>query len=162
MATATVDAPAPGFALPGVRRDDDAPSGFARGEFTLAAELGHPVVVVFYPGDESMVCTAQLCSYQAELTQFTRLGVAVLAISQQGLASHERFARKEGLSFPLLSDEAGTAVTAYGIRLGGLGLRRSVFVVDAAGVLRWKHVALVGATFRSVDVIRRQLEAVAA
>ena len=162
MATAVVGQPAPHFVLPGIRRDADGAGGFVRSEFTLAAERGHPVVVVFYPGDESAVCTAQLCSYQAELAQFTDLGAAVLAISKQGIDSHERFARKEGLSFPLLSDERGTAVAAYGVGLPGLGLRRSVFVVDADGVLRWKHVALVGATFRSVDVIRRQLQAVAA
>ncbi|WP_375399899.1 peroxiredoxin [uncultured Amnibacterium sp.] len=162
MATAVVGQPAPNFALPGIRRDADAAGGFVRSDFTLTAERGHPVVVVFYPGDESAVCTAQLCSYQAELSQFTDLGAAVLAISKQGIDSHERFARKEGLSFPLLSDTQGIAVAAYGIGLAGLGLRRSVFVVDAQGVLRWKHVALVGATFRSVDVIRRQLEAVAA
>ena len=162
MATAVVGRPAPGFTLPGIRRNPADPAGYERREFSLRAELGHPVVVVFYPGDESAVCTAQLCSYQSELTQFTGLGAAVLAISKQGIESHERFARKEGLSFPLLSDQQGAAVAAYGIGAPGLGLRRSVFVIDAEGVLRWKHVALVGATFRSVGVIREQLEAVAA
>lgn len=162
MATAVVGRPAPDFTLPGIERDPMDPGGFVRRDFSLSALRGQPVVVVFYPGDESMVCTAQLCSYQAELTQFTGLGAAVLAISTQGLDSHERFARKEGLSFPLLADVQGTAVAAYGIGLLGAGLRRSVFVIDGAGVLRWKHVALVGATFRSVETIRRQLEAVAA
>lgn len=150
---------APGFTLPGTVRVGD---GFDRRDFSLAAELGHPVVLVFYPGDETKVCTEQLCSYQAELARFAALGASVLAISKQGIDSHERFARKEGLGFPLLADERGVAVDAYGIGAPGLGLRRSIFLVDADGVLRWKHVALLGATFRSVDEIRGHLEALAA
>lgn len=150
-----VGTPAPELTLPGIVLDgDDA----VRATYTLSAERGHPVVLVFYPGDESSVCTAQLCSYSSELAQFADLGATVWAISMQDLDSHERFARKEGLTFPLLADTDGAAVASYGIGMPGLGLRRSVFILDEQGVVRWKHVALVGATFQSASTIRTQLE----
>lgn len=146
---------APEFTLPGVTVNG---ADAERQDFSLAAELGHPVVLVFYPGDETAVCTAQLCSYQSELGSFAGLGATVWGISLQDVDSHEHFARKERLGFPLLADVGGAVVDAYGVGMPGLGLRRSVFVIDAAGVIRWKHVALVGATFRSADEIRKQLE----
>jgi peroxiredoxin Q/BCP len=155
--TPSIGSPAPDFTLGGVQVVDGTP---VRADFTLSAERGHPVLVVFYPGDATRVCTEQLCSYNSELAQFTELGCTVWAISLQDLDSHERFARKEGLSFPLLE---GTAklVSDYGIGMPGLGLRRSVFLIDAARPVRWKHVALVGATFQNVDTLRRQLELLA-
>jgi thioredoxin-dependent peroxiredoxin len=107
------------------------------------------------------VCTRQLCSYTSGLEGFTGFGALVWAISPQGLASHEQFARKYKLAFPLLADEGLVVSRRYGIALGGVGLRRSVFVVDADGVLRWKHVTLVGLTFPSADVISAQLAGVA-
>lgn len=145
---------APDFTLPGITVTGEA----ERRDFVLSAERGHPVVLVFYPGDETSVCTAQLCSYQSELGAFTELGATVWGISLQDVDSHEHFARKERLSFPLLADTGGAVVDAYGVGMPGLGLRRSVFIIDADGVIRWKHVALVGATFRSADEIRSQLE----
>jgi thioredoxin-dependent peroxiredoxin len=159
MATPAIGSVAPDFTLPGIVRDGE---DFAEREFTLSALRGHPVVLVFYPGDESSVCTAQLCSYQAELVQFAGLGATVVAISKQGIASHEHFARKEGLKFPLLADVHGVAVHAYGVGAPGIGLRRSVFVIDAAGLVRWKHVALVGARFRSAAEIEGALHDLAA
>ena len=70
--------------------------------------------------------------------------------------------RKEGLTFPLLADENGVAVRRYGIGLKGLGLRRSVFVIDARGIVRWKHVSLVGARFQSAAVLQEALAGVLA
>ena len=152
--TPEVGAVAPDFTLPGVTL---AGGQAERGEYTLSAQRGHPVVLAFYPGDNTAVCTRQLCSYTSELDSFTSLDATVWGISPQGLDSHEGFARDQRLAFPLLSD-TGLAVTrAYGIGLGGSNLRRSVFVVDAAGVLRWKHVTLVGLTFPRAGVIAAEL-----
>ncbi len=150
---------APDFSLPGIRIVDGV---VERRSFCLSAQHGSPVVLAFYPGDETSVCTAQLCEYQSELAGFETLGATVWGISKQGLDSHERFARKEGLSFPLLADEHGLAVRRYGVGLPGLGLRRSVFVVDASGILRWKHVAVVGARFQSASVLQEALAGVLA
>jgi len=123
----------------------------------LSAQRGSPLVLAFYPGDNTTVCTRQLCSYTSGLEAFTDFGATVWAISPQGLDSHEKFARKYGLAFPLLADEGLRVSREYGITLGGAGLRRSVFVIDAAGILRWRRVTLVGLTFPSAQTISAQL-----
>jgi thioredoxin-dependent peroxiredoxin len=150
---------APDFTLPGVLlTDGDA----VEADYTLSAHRGRPVVLAFYPGDNTSVCTKQLCSYTSGLENFTNFGADVWAISPQGLASHEQFARKYSLAFPLLADEGLKVSRQYGITLGGAGLRRSVFVIDADGTLRWKHVTLVGLTFPSAEAIAAQLAALTA
>jgi peroxiredoxin Q/BCP len=144
----------PDFTLPGVELTGGEAT---RGEYTLSQQRGKPVVLAFYPGDNTTVCTRQLCAYTSGLESFANFEATVWAISPQGLASHEGFARKYDLAFPLLADEGLTVARKYGITLAGAGLRRSVFVIDAGGVLRWKHVTLVGLTFPSADTISAQL-----
>jgi thioredoxin-dependent peroxiredoxin len=151
--------PAPDFTLRGVAvKDGDA----VQADYALSAQRGRPVVLAFYPGDNTSVCTRQLCSYTSGLESFTNFGADVWAISPQGLASHEQFARKYNLAFPLLADEGLKVSRLYGITLGSAGLRRSVFVIDADGILRWKHVTLVGLTFPPAETISAQLAALAA
>ena len=132
---------APDFNLPG--------TGGAT--HSLSQYAGRTVVLVFYPGDDTPVCTKQLNCYNNELAQFTDIGAQVLAISAQDMASHERFATKHGFQFPLLSDTDKSVAGLYGT-LGPLGFpRRSVFVIDAQGVVRYAHRAIAGLTFRPVD-----------
>jgi peroxiredoxin Q/BCP len=89
--------------------------------------------------------------YNNELAQFTDVGAQVLAVSAQDVASHDRFASKHGFQFPLLSDTDKAVAALYGT-LGPLGFpRRSVFVIDAAGVVRYVHRAIAGLTFRPVE-----------
>jgi peroxiredoxin Q/BCP len=147
--------PAPDFTLPALHL---VAGKAVRDERTLSQERGHPVVLAFYPGDETSVCTKQMCSYSSGLEAFTDLGATVWGISPQDIDSHERFAVKHGLRMPLLADTDRTAVAAYGIGLGSM-LRRAVFIVDADGILRWKHVAALGLTFRDVDTLTAQLAA---
>jgi peroxiredoxin Q/BCP len=146
----------PDFTLPGIELAD---GEAIRSEYTLSQHRGKPIVLAFYPGDNTTVCTRQLCSYTSGLENFTGFGAAVWAISPQGLASHERFARKYDLAFPLLADEGLTVARQYGITLAGAGVRRSVFVIDANGVLQWKQVTLVGLTFPTAETIAAQLAA---
>jgi peroxiredoxin Q/BCP len=129
-------------------------------EYTLSELRGRTVVLVFYPGDGTPVCTRQLNDYNRELGRLTARGADVLAISPQTVESHEQFARAEGgFGFPLLSDADKSAGRAYGI-IGPLGFyRRSVFVIDGDGVVRWRHSGLTGVTFQPLDAIE---EAVAA
>lgn len=153
--TPELNGPAPDFTLKGLRLD----GGEVRyDDYRLSAHRGQPIVLAFYPGDDTAVCTKQLCAYSSGLEEFTGLGATVWGISRQDLASHERFARKHHLRMPLLADTDGSAVAAYGIGLGG-SLRRAVFVIDADGVLRWKHVALVGLTYRNVQTVTARLAA---
>jgi peroxiredoxin Q/BCP len=118
---------------------------------SLTEFRGHPVVIVFYPGDDSPVCTKQLNSYNNDLDQFEAVGAQILAISAQDVDSHDNFSSKYGFKFPLLADPDKVVAGLYGT-LGPLGFpRRSVFVIDGGGVIRYAHRAIAGLTFRPVS-----------
>ncbi|MCX6536794.1 MAG: peroxiredoxin [Actinobacteria bacterium] len=135
-----VGSQAPDFSLPGTGDKN----------YSLSQFRGTAVVLVFYPGDSTAVCTKQLCSYNDELSQFSNVGAQVLAISHQDMASHDKFAAKHNFKFPLLSDPDKQVLSDYGV-VGFAGLpRRSVFVIDPNGVVKYLHRALVGVTFRPV------------
>jgi len=156
--TVAIGAPAPSFTLPGVERSSDGASSIRR-DFTLADLVGQPAVLVFYPADHSPVCTVQLQTYSHDIGEFAGVGAHVLAISPQSVDEHEGFASEHDLAFPLLADEGKHVGEAYGI-LGPLGFyRRSIFVIDAEGIVRYAHRATAGLTFRPVDEI---IDAIAA
>ena len=141
MASPRVGEEAPDFTLPGT------------GDrlYTLSEYRGQPVVLVFYPADDTPVCTTQLSNYSSEIERFSGLGAQVLGLSPQGVESHEKFAERLGLTFPLLADEEKEVGRLYGI-VGPLGFyRRSVFVIDADGVVRYAHRAMSGLTYRPTD-----------
>ena len=141
MAVAVGDI-APDFTLPGTG-----------GTYSLSQFRGRPVVLVFYPGDDTPVCTKQLNTYNDDLSAFTQVGAQVLAISAQDMASHDTFAAKHGFGFPLLADTDKSVAQLYGT-VGPLGFpRRSVFVVDGSGVVIYAHKAIAGLTFRPVAEI---------
>ena len=120
-------------------------------ELSLSSYRGRPVVIVFYPGDDSPVCTKQLNSYNDGLNEFENLDAQVLAISSQDLVSHKAFSEKYGLNFPLLADTDKSVAKLYGV-LGPLGFpRRSVFIVDESGVIRYAHRAIAGLSYRPVS-----------
>lgn len=154
MTTPDIGQVAPDFTLPGITTVDGEP---VKAHFTLSERRGHPVVLAFYPADNSPGCTAQLCSYQDELDTFKDLGAEIWGISRQRTGSHEKFTRTKRLGFPLLADEKGDVVNLYGVGLLGLGVRRSIFIIDAEGRIAWKHVALVGVTSQSADTLKREL-----
>ncbi|MDQ3106236.1 MAG: peroxiredoxin [Actinomycetota bacterium] len=117
-------------------------------EYSLSEYRGQPVLLVFYPGDNTPVCTMQLNTYSSDIAQFDELGAQVLAISPQDVDSHESFSTVHGFTFPLLADTEKAAARAYGI-LGPVGFyKRSVFVVDRGGIIRYAHRAAAGLTFR--------------
>ncbi|MFJ2571750.1 peroxiredoxin family protein [Streptomyces halstedii] len=149
--------PAPDFTLPGGTWTGDA---FERGERTLSDARGRSVVLAFYPGDDTAVCTKQLCAYSSGFETFEGLDAEVWAISPQGVDSHEAFARAHGLRMPLLADTGRDVARAYKVAAPGIGVRRSVFLIGPNGVLRWKHVALLGATFRSVSTLAAHLSGI--
>jgi peroxiredoxin Q/BCP len=127
--------------------------------YSLSSYRGQPVVLVFYPGDDTPVCTKQLNSYNNELSAFESVGAQVLALSAQDLESHEQFASKHGFQFPLLADTDKTVAGLYGT-VGPLGFpRRSVFVIDGQGVVRYAHRAIAGLTFRPVEELVAAVEA---
>ena len=152
--TPEIGTEAPDFVL-----DGTSPEG--RQAYVLSDLRGAPVVLAFYPGDETAVCTKQLCSYQDQLGRFDEFDALVLGISSQNLDSHERFAARRGLTFPLLADPDKTVIRLYGVD-GVFGARRAVFVIDADGIVRWKHVSTLGLTYQDVDTITGVLKDLAA
>jgi len=151
---AEVGRPAPAFALEGSDNTDE-----GRRTYSLEEYRGQVVVLVFYPGDNTPVCTRQLNAYTNDIDQFAEVGAQLLAISPQSVTSHDEFSCKQGgFGFPLLADVDKVVGEAYGI-LGPLGFyRRSVFVIDVEGIVRWAHRAVAGLTFRPtqelLDAIR--------
>jgi peroxiredoxin Q/BCP len=133
--------PAPDFTLPGTGGRD----------YKLSDYRGQPVVLVFYPGDNTPVCTVQLRSYSEGLADFEGVGAQMLGISPQDVASHEEFADREGLRMPLLADVDRSVGESYGI-LGPLGFyRRSVFVVDSEGTITFARRSLTSMAFVDRD-----------
>jgi thioredoxin-dependent peroxiredoxin len=107
--------------------------------FTLSDHRGNRLLLVFYPGDGTPVCTRQLCDYRDGIEAFAGLGVTVIGISKDDAASHRRFKARHDLPFTLLTD-ADLAVAERYDSKGLLGMKRSVFLLDEAGVIRYLHV----------------------
>jgi peroxiredoxin Q/BCP len=150
MTTPTTGDAAPDFTLPGT-------VGGERADYTLSAQRGHPIVLAFYPGDETTVCTKQLCSYQDDLSAFSDLGAELWGISSQDIDSHEAFQRNRKLSFPLLADVKNEVFAAYGLGLG-MSRRRAIFVIDGDGRIAWSHVSRLGLTYQKADAIAAVLK----
>jgi thioredoxin-dependent peroxiredoxin len=129
------------------------------GPFTLSEHRGEIVVLLFYPGDETPVCTKQFCSYRD--TGLEGLGATVVGISAQDLESHQRFTTHHGLTVPLLADADKKVARAYGVSIPVVGTRRAVFAIDEQGVVRFKHVHMLGLDYLDADELRAAVAKVA-
>jgi len=130
------------------------------GPFKLSDHRGERVVLLFYPGDNTMVCTKQFCSYRDRADDFATLEATVVGISSQDLASHEQFAAKHGLNVPLLADVDKQVAKAYSAFSSRLGTKRAVIVIDEQGIVRHRHDHLLGLDYQSVDELKSVLDAV--
>jgi peroxiredoxin Q/BCP len=110
------------------------------------------------PDDFTPVCTRQFCSYRDGADRLDQLRANVLGISPQSADSHDRFVAKYGLTIPLLADPDRHVVKAYGVLGPGGLVRRSVFIVDPEGVVRYRHVALLGLHYKDVAELGTALE----
>jgi thioredoxin-dependent peroxiredoxin len=128
--------------------------------YGLADGRGHWLVLAFYPGDFTPVCTRQFCSYRDAADRLDDLDATVWGISPQSVESHERFRRKYGLTVPLLSDPDRAVIRAYGVLGPGGLVRRSIFMVDPGGTVRYRHAALLGLHYRDVGELRSVLQGV--
>jgi peroxiredoxin Q/BCP len=109
---------------------------------SLASLRGKPVVLYFYPKDDTPGCTAQACGIRDAWGEFKRAGAVVLGVSPDDAASHAKFKEKYGLQFPLLADPDHAVAEEYGVwgekHLYGktyMGIVRSTFVIDADGTV---------------------------
>lgn len=131
------------------------------GPFKLSDHRGKRVVLLFYPGDNTMVCKAQFCSYRDHPDEFAALRATVVGISAQDVASHRGFIEKNRLTVPLLADADGAVAKAYGAH-GRLGTKRAVIVIDEDGVVRHRHDHLLGLDYQSVDDLKAALDSLPA
>jgi peroxiredoxin len=120
---------APDFTLPSTR-----------GPVTLSKALEKgAVLLVFYPGDDTPVCTKQLCNYRDNLDVFRDLGVQVIAINPQSEDSHRKFADKHQLPFPVVADASKDVCRRYGA-LNFLGMaKRALVLVGRDGTIKWRR-----------------------
>ncbi len=130
-------------------------------EWALAQQRGKVVVLLFYPGDETPICTRQLCSLRDRWDDYSATGAEVVGISTDSVESHKKFAAHHNLPLRLLSDAGGYVARVYGAQSLIPGkVARSVFVIDGNGTVRYRDVRPLG-LFRpkDEDVIRAIREA---
>jgi len=124
----------------------------------LSELRGEWVILAFYPGDFTPVCTKQFCSYRDAADRLDELDAVVFGISPQSVSSHDRFAAEHDLTVPLLADPEHRTARAYGIVGPGGLVRRSIFIIDPEGIVRYRHVALLGLRYRDVEHLASALE----
>jgi peroxiredoxin Q/BCP len=129
------------------------------GRFKLSEHRGERVVLLFYPGDFTPVCTKQFCSYSDRWEEFERLDATAVGISAQSVERHNEFQAMHSIPMPLLADVERKVAKLYGVSQPILGTRRAVFIVDEAGNIAYRHVHLLGVDFQTVDEIRDALAA---
>ena len=119
----------------------------------LSAQKGNPVVLYFYPKDDTPGCTREACAFRDAQNKLKRLGVQLYGLSPDDVDSHARFRDKFNLNFPLLADLGHKVAEKYGAwrekNMYGkktMGIQRSTFLIDATGKVAklWKHVRVDG------------------
>ncbi|WP_299631187.1 peroxiredoxin [uncultured Roseobacter sp.] len=148
-----ISQPAPDFTLPSTDG----------GDVTLSALKGKPVVLFFYPRDNTPGCTKESVGFSENRAAFEEAGAVVFGISKDSMASHEKFVAKKELTVPLLSDENGTACEDYGVwkekSMYGkkfMGIERSTFLIAADGTIAqiWPKVKVPGHVDAVLEAVR--------
>jgi len=139
----TVGDKAPDFTLP----------SDGGGQVSLKALKGKTIVLYFYPKDDTSGCTAEACAFRDALPDFSKVKAAIVGISRDSVASHDKFKTKFDLPFPLASDADGKVCEAYGTWVEKsmygrkyMGIERATFLIDGKGVIRriWRKVKVPG------------------
>ncbi len=144
MPKVALDRKVPEFSLPATGTEEN---------WTLKAAAGRKLVIFFYPKDMTSGCTLEAQGFRDQVAAFHKAGTAIVGISRDSLASHEKFCLKEKLPYPLLSDADEKVCRVFDViqekSLYGrkyLGIERSTFLIDAKGYLRreWRKVKVNG------------------
>lgn len=149
-----VGSPAPDFTLP-------ADGGAS---VTLSAFRGRPVILYFYPKDDTSGCTKEACGFRDLFPDFSSADAVVIGVSKDGVKSHDKFKEKYQLPFTLVADEDTTLAQAYGVWVEKsmygrkyMGMDRATFLIDQEGVVRqaWRKVKVTG----HVEAVLKALKA---
>ena len=123
------------------------------GSVSLSKLRGKPVVLYFYPKDDTSGCTAEACGFRDTFPDYGKTGAAVIGVSRDSVASHDKFKKKHDLPFTLASDQDGKVTEKYGVWIEKsmygrkyMGIDRSTFLIDKDGVVRniWHKVKVPG------------------
>ena len=123
------------------------------GKVTLAALKGRPVILYFYPKDDTTGCTKEACGFRDAIPDFSKIDAAIIGVSKDSVASHDKFKAKYDLPFTLASDTDTGVAEKYGVWVEKsmygrkyMGLERSTFLIDAKGIVRgiWRKVKVAG------------------
>jgi thioredoxin-dependent peroxiredoxin len=123
------------------------------GSVTLSKLRGKPVVLYFYPKDDTTGCTAEACGFRDSFPDYGKTGATVIGVSRDSVASHDKFKKKYQLPFMLAADTDGKLTEAYGVWVEKsmygrkyMGIDRSTFLLDKDGVVRgvWRKVKVGG------------------
>ena len=146
---------APGFNLPDVEMKSR----------SLEEFRGKKLVLAFFPAAESPVCTAEMCALRDSLSVLKSLGAQVVGISVDGPFANKIFTENRHLNFPILSDYQREVINKYGIVMGNLGslegynaAKRSVFVLDESGIIRYRWISDNPLVEPNYDEIKSALE----
>jgi peroxiredoxin Q/BCP len=130
------------------------------GRFHLSEHRGERVVLMFYPGDETPVCTKQFCSYRDRADDMSSLDAVVVGVSGQDVASHRDFIDNHSLTVPLLADPDKSVARLYGVTRPVLGTQRATFIIDASGTIAFTKIHALGLDYISVDELTEALASV--
>jgi peroxiredoxin Q/BCP len=135
--------PAPDFSVP----------GDGGGTVSLKALKGKPVVLYFYPKDDTPGCTKEACGFRDAMPDFSKVKAEIIGVSKDSVKRHDNFKNKYDLNFALASDEDGKVCEAYGVWVKKknygreyMGIERSTFLIDEKGIVReiWRKVRVNG------------------
>jgi len=153
------------------RTKESVTAGSVAPDFTLPSQSGEmvslgdflgrrPVVLFFYPKDDTLGCTKEVCAFRDSFEEFGRLDAEVLGISSDSVESHEKFAEKHKLPFTLLSDQGGKVRRLYGVPNSfGLFPGRVTYVIDGEGIVRHVFSSQIGVE-QHVEEALKTLEAI--
>ena len=153
-ASVEVGTPAPDFTMP----------TDGGGSVTLSSLKGKPVVLYFYPKDDTSGCTSEACGFRDQFPDFTGVDAVVIGVSKDSVASHDKFKAKYELPFTLASDKETGVAEAYGVWVEKsmygrkyMGLERATFLIDKDGIVRnvWRKVKVTG----HVDAVLKAVKA---
>jgi peroxiredoxin Q/BCP len=137
----------------GEKAPDFTMSTDGNGSVSLSKLRGKPVVLYFYPKDDTTGCTAEACGFRDTFPDYGKTGAVVIGVSRDSVASHDKFKKKHGLPFILASDADGKVTEGYGVWVEKsmygrkyMGIDRSTFLIDKEGVVRgaWHKVKVPG------------------